>query len=115
VIAILMVSIRSFFPAPALPSIASNSTPAAAVEPASVAVTPPAAGAIAGPKKTRARRPATPAMSAAELAWLARALPPLPDPAPVEVRGVDLANLEPRGVNVPGVAIDPLPSRDINK
>ena len=63
----------------------------------------------------RAASPAPRDMSPAELAWLARAVPPLPHAAPVDVPEFGMTSIAPRGVDLPALVIEPLGPRDINK
>ena len=71
--------------------------------------------AVTAVRRPRAASPKLHDASPAEQAWLARALPALPEPAPVDIQSVDLTPLEARILEVPALVIEPLGTRDVNK
>jgi hypothetical protein len=114
-LAIVIVSVRSGVHDPVLPSIASATAAAAIGEPAREAITMPAPATKVAPNPPRSRPPATRPVSAAEIAWLSRALPPLPEAAPVVVNEVAITTIEPRALELSPIVVEALGARDVNK
>jgi hypothetical protein len=117
VIVSIVVMSRSPARAPLAPAIATTAAATATttvsappIDTASHSTARPAPRATA-----RAARPAPPAVSPAELAWRARALPPLPEATPVFVSDVAMAPIGPRDLELPVIVVEPLGARDPNK
>ena len=116
IVAVVTISRREPHP-PTGASIAAAPAPVPAVSIATAMAPSSDVARPASPRAAiaRAGRSASRAISPAELAWLARAVPPLADAAPLEVPGFGMTSIAPRGVDLPALVIEPLGPPDINK